>query len=197
MPEDDRGEAVWRAYLDESEPDRRVSPGVYLMAAAVPDPEAVEPVRETLRLLRRPEQRKLHWHAESAKRRREIVEAIVALPALHVVVVLNGQPGESSERRRRKCLRRMAWELDQRDVVELVAEARERKQNGRDLEVFQALRAERSIRAGLRLFHEPGPSEPLLWIADAIAGAYTAWCAGDPVYYETVAPVVDLVECDA
>jgi len=82
--------------------------------------------------LRIKRQHKLHWHMEPARRRRLIAQTVAELDALHLVVVRSCLPGENSERRRRKCLERLLYELDQHAVTCVCAEAREAKQNARD-----------------------------------------------------------------
>ncbi len=136
----------------------------------------------------------MHWRDESIRRRNTIIQAIASLEALHVVVVRSGSPLETSERRRRKCLERMACELDQRGVDLIVAESREQSQNARDMKVFNMLRSSQTIGSQLRLCHQPGPIEPALWIADAVAGAYVAARTGTTMFFESVEHLVDLVE---
>jgi hypothetical protein len=95
----------WSAYVDESEPD----PGVYVLAAALVPAELIGEIRASVVALRLRGQRKLHWHSEDDQRRKLLIAAIAELQALHVVVVRAGRV-ESSERRRRLCLRRLLWE---------------------------------------------------------------------------------------
>ncbi|MFE1957657.1 hypothetical protein [Streptomyces sp. NPDC059479] len=187
----------WQAFMDESESHRRADPHTYILAAALIEPNAVDHIREETAALRIPGQRKLHWRDESAKRQATIAQAIARLDALHLIVVRNGSAGESSERRRRKCLERMACELSHRGVTRITAESREAKQNERDMKVFDVLRSSQTISSNLRLFHEPGPAEPVLWIADAVAGAYVAARTGTPAHFAELGHLVDLVEISA
>lgn len=187
----------WQAFMDESESDRRADPHTYILAAALMDADAAEDVRKTLRGLLVPGQRKLHWRDEPAPRKALIAERIASLDALHLIVVRDDRRGESSERRRRKCLERMAWELDQRGVVRFVAESREATQNVRDMRVFNVMRSSRAISSRLRLFHEPGPAEPVLWLADAVAGAYAAARTGVPAHFDVIRHLVEITELSA
>lgn len=188
---------MWRAYIDESESDHVLDPDVYILAAALVPESDHDAVRATLVGLLRPGQRKLHWHAESARSRRTIVKTLAELDVLHVIVVRASDAAEPVERRRRKCFERLAHELHQRDVPRLIAEARERKQNSRELLYFNTLRTAKVISTAMRLDHVPGPREPLLWIPDAAAGTVTAARTGDNQYLETLTHLVDLVEVDA
>ncbi|MFF5256855.1 hypothetical protein ACFY4K_33090 [Streptomyces leeuwenhoekii] len=116
--------------MDESESDPKTDPDTYILAITLVTAAVLEPVREAMLSLRAPGQRKLYWHGESARRRAAIMDRIASLPIRHLIVVRDGLPGE---RRRRKCLTHVAWELDQRGVTRLVVESREAKQNSRDL----------------------------------------------------------------
>jgi hypothetical protein len=186
------------AFMDESESDRRADPGTYILAAALIEPDALEKTQTQIRTLLVPGQRKLHWRDESARRRLAIAETIAMLDSVHLVVArTGGSPRETSERRRRKCLERMVCELDQRGVDHIVAESRESTQNMNDMTVFNALRSSRTVSARLRLVHQPGPVEPALWIADAIAGAVVAARTGDGRYLDTVKHLVDVVKLPA
>lgn len=191
------GAPGWQAFMDESESDRMADPNTYVLASVLLEPSAMETSRQALQQLLEPGQRKLHWRAESARRQARIIDVLASLDVLHVIVVRDGIDGEPSERRRRKCLERMAFELDSRGVVRFVAESREAKQNARDMKVFNVLRSTQTISPGIRLYHEPGPAEPLLWIADAVAGAYTASRIGSPANFKRIEPCVDLVELTA
>jgi len=88
----------------------------------------------------------------------------------------------SSERRRRLCLRRLLCELDAAGVAQVHLEAREARQNGRDLQLLGALRAQQAIGPRIRMHHQPGPREPLLWMPDLVAGAVGAARQGRVAY---------------
>jgi hypothetical protein len=175
-----------KAFLDESLSDRRRDPNVYLLAAAVCDRAALPPARDAITALKLRGQLKLHWRSESDKRRRLIAEAIAGLPLDHLVVVRDGRPGERTERRRRHCLERMLYELDELKVATATFESRGPKDDERDRHMLDALRGQQSISAHLRITHVAGPLEPMLWVADAICGAVVRHRAGDQTYLDTV-----------
>ncbi|MEV6962814.1 hypothetical protein AB0M97_27355 [Streptomyces sp. NPDC051207] len=184
--------------MDESESDRKADPDTYLLATTLVQPQNLDPVRATMLSLRAPGQRKLHWHSESPRRRAFVIERIAALDAQHLIVVRDGRPGEASERRRRKCLARTAWELDLRGATQFVAESRETsRQNGRDMKTIAYLRSNGTIGSALRLFHEPGPREPLLWVADSLASAYVAAHTGTAGYFDAVQHAVEVIRITA
>ncbi len=137
--------------------------------------------------LRERGQRKLHWHDESEARRRKIAAAVAGLDVLHLVVIRTGcHASERSERRRRKCLERLLLELEAAGVADVCMEARERHQNDRDVDLLKTMRSRGSLSAGMRLDHAYGPSEPMLWIPDAVAGAVTAARLGRPGHREQI-----------
>lgn len=186
---------VWRAYVDESESNQRVEPDAYLLAAAILHDDHVAETRERIVPLRPTsgQPTKLHWHDESPLSRKTITQTIIQIPARHVVVVRAGRLDEPSERRRRKCFERLAYECAVLGVEHVTVEARERKANARELRYFNDLRAARIIGAEMRLDHVPGPSEPLLWIADSVAGAVTAARTGTPDYLDELGDLVNVV----
>ncbi|WP_322748402.1 MULTISPECIES: hypothetical protein [unclassified Frankia] len=77
-----------------------------------------------MRKLLQPGQRKLHWRDESDRRRHAIIEEVAGAPVEHLVVVYDGRQGEQSERRRKQCLKRLCYELDQMGVIRMVLESR-------------------------------------------------------------------------
>ncbi|HUZ26764.1 MAG TPA: hypothetical protein VMV07_23675 [Streptosporangiaceae bacterium] len=174
------------AFLDESQSDHQRDPDVYMLAAAVCGHSALTPAREAITALRLKGQVKLHWHDESDKRRQLITETIAGLGLDHLVVVRDGQPGEKPERRRRHCLERMLWELDQLDVGIATFESRGPADDRRDRLMLDALRSRNYVSADLRIAHVIGPGEALLWVADAICGAVVRHRTGDQTYLDTV-----------
>ena len=182
-----------------SESNQRIDPHTYLLAAAIlHDQHATEVAQRMAQLRPRSGQpTKLHWHGESPQSRKTITQTITQIPALHVVVVRSGRPREPAERRRRKCFERLAHEFTVLGVEHVTAEARERKANERELQYFNQLRTSRVIGPQVRLDHVPGPNEPLLWIADAVADAVTAARTGTPDYLDELAGLVDVVLLDS
>lgn len=94
----------------------------------------------------------------------------------------------------RLCLRRLLCELDDARVGNIYLESREAKQNGRDLQLLAALRAENAITPRVRMDHPPGPREPLLWIPDLVAGTVGAARQGYPDYRDQLAGLLTVHE---
>ncbi len=162
-----RPSALWptTALVDETQ-----RAGEYLLAAVIVTEPRHAALRDEARALRIGG-RKLHWHDESAARRTYLVHQLAAMPISSVVVVRAARPTEGAERARHKCLEGLLVELDLRDVDHAILEAREPSQNRRDLDLVARLRQGRRVRSKLRVDHAAGPTEPLLWLADILAGA--------------------------
>lgn len=181
------------AYVDESMSDSRKDPGTYLLAAGICQPTDQDEIRSQMQALRLKGQQKLHWHDEGHKRRRKIIESVGQLPLMHLIVVRDNMPNVRPERRRRLCIERMLYELDQLAVAEVTFESRGPADDRRDTAMVGALRASKTISAQLRIEHVNGPLEALLWVPDAICGALTADRTGDPSYLaEITAQVITL-----
>ena len=92
---------------------------------------------------------------------------------------LNAPVHAKSERRHRLCLARFPPELDRHGVHEVYLEGRETKQNARDMQdPGGGVRVRKEGWSDLRLYHQPGPRNALLWIPDVVAGAVGAGRAG-------------------
>jgi hypothetical protein len=99
-------------------------PGTYTLAAVIADGAAVESLREDLQALTERKIVRLHWVAESAKRRDVIAETIAGLGIVAIVVVGSPVHRQKQERARRCCLERLLYELDQLDVSQAWLESR-------------------------------------------------------------------------
>lgn len=181
---------TWTAYVDESEPS---DGGTYLLSCALVAQEEADSVRAALSQAKPPAAKKLHWHRTRPADRPDLARTVAGLPALHVVVVRQDCHDEPSERRRRKCLECLLVVLDrQYDVTEMVIEARQGRQNARDLTIVNLLRATGVVRSAVRVRHVPGPQEALLWVPDVVAGAFGA---REPDVWSPLSGLVDVVRC--
>ncbi len=125
-----------------------------------------------------------------------MVETVARLPLEAVVVVRVGPGSEPQERRRRKCFELFAVELDALGCTRLTLESRGPGDDRRDRAMLDAMRARKYVSRELRLHHARGPSDPCLWIADAVCGAVVRARVGDPHYLAVLASRVHLVEVD-
>lgn len=153
----------------------------YSLAASLIETKKLDDVRDAMRALTPPGMAKLHWHdAETTTQRLQLAQAVADLRFVeHIVVVLAGHAAERPERRRRRCMARLLTELHDLAVEHVLIEAREPKQNARDRQFLDSMRAQRRIPATLRMDHEPGPAEPALAVADIVAGAVLASYSGE------------------
>ena len=178
------------AYVDESL--RLTGEGLYVLAAVVvPDPRAPE-VRAALRAAVPPGLRRYHWRRESEASRAAIVEVVRSL-RVSAVVVTAPVGRTRQERARRRCLRRLVWELAQRDVRRAVLESRDHADAADRALLAFALRAgwgppDFEYRFGLPT------DEPLLWLADIVAGAVGhAMVECDQRYLGPLSPATEVV----
>jgi hypothetical protein len=180
------------AFIDESQSNATLDPHTYILAAAVCDGLELTAAREAAAALLLKGQNKVHWRDEGDKRRQKIAETIAAIPLRHLIVVRDGRADERPERRRRHCLDRLLFELDQLGVGTATFESRGNNDDKRDRDMLDALRARKAISADLRIEHAAGPHEPLLWVADGVCGAVVQRRVGNGTYLETIQACVQV-----
>jgi hypothetical protein len=176
----------WTAYVDES---IRTGDGVYVMAAAVLDVRDLEATRDRVCQLT---QRGLpfHWRLESPARRRAGVELVADLPSLHIVTIGAPVDPHRQERARRQCLEALLFHLQDAGVSRVWLETRNSAADRRDIEAVRAARARKIVQYGLLVDHARPSEEPLLWLADLVAGAVSAAAGGEPVYKSVIASML-------
>ncbi|MFF4607815.1 hypothetical protein ACFY12_34380 [Streptomyces sp. NPDC001339] len=157
--------------------------GFYIIAAALIPDDVQEHVRkEMLRLQARHSSTKVHWTKADRTQRAELARAVAALDGLHVVAIGAPVRPRRQERARAHCLNLLVCELHWFGVEHLFMEARDPVLNARDVATVQQARYALPKDARFRLDHLPGAAEPLLWVADIVAGAVRAEKLGDPRY---------------
>ncbi len=169
------------AWVDESihTPDESTPSGLYVMAAAIGYPSTAEATREVLRSLVPKRQVRLHWR-DDAPMHGKVIDAIAASQVANVVVVGSPLDPRNQERARRKCLERLLWELCKTwDASTVWLESRTASLNRKDMRLVDALRGQRALSARIRVEIELPSQEPMLWVADAIAGCVAAARKGD------------------
>lgn len=81
------------------------------------------------------------------------------------------------------------------DVTHILIENRTAKLNARDTATFVRLRARGVLAPDLRVDFAPSSADPMLWVADAVAGAVGASLAGvDPVPLKSFGTSVGVVQ---
>jgi hypothetical protein len=148
--------------------------GLYIVVAVLCPAERCEPIRDVLRSLLIGRQRRLHWRDESASRRTKIADAVAAL-RLEAVAIL-GRPmiAQKQERARRICLEALLFELDGRRISQVWLERRTPSLDEQDARLVKASRGRRVISSELRVDMAEPEEEPMLWLADTVAGAVGA-----------------------
>jgi len=166
------------AYLDES--SRRGPSGLlYVVAAAVVVGAEEDHARAELRKLLLPRQDYLHWHNERPARRAVILDTISGLGVLAMAVSYHPAANRHQERARSACVTALAGDLRREGIAELVIEARQEQQNRADRQHLLDARHAGLLPDSFAYRHRGKKEEPLLWIADAIAGTVSAHLAGD------------------
>ncbi|MGD6757264.1 hypothetical protein [Streptomyces sp. BH105] len=179
------------AWSDESFQEKDEA-GFYIIAAAVIESHVLDEARTVMLQTRgRRQTTKSHWTEMDDRERQGAAEAIAALGGLHVVAVGSPVPVRRQERARSTCLTELVTQLHGFQVGHLYMEAREQQLNNRDVATVQ--RARRYVLpkgADFRIDHIPGGTEPLLWVADVVAGACRAEQLGRPAYREALGDLV-------
>ncbi len=188
---DEGGPAQLVAYVDESMLELTDGTGMaYFLAAAVIYEASLAPTRANLRALLLGREPRLHWTKEFSRRKSLIMRTVSTAEVECVVVVGSMARRRQQERARRQVMKHLLWELDQMDVRWATLESRGAAADRRDLAVVGGLRNGRHLSRRLAVNHEQPIQEPLLWIADAVAGAAGDHRCGDPRYYRELAPRV-------
>ena len=154
------------AYIDESVHDDH---GLYVIAAVLARPElrssVADALRGTLPMDRRP-----HWHIEDDATRAKLA-AVVG--TLDIDARAYGCRFETSRRTEAARARAIGWFLVDLDVPldELVLDRRERSQDRKDKRLLANVLPK---RRPITYRHATTAAEPLLWVADVVAGAVAA-----------------------
>lgn len=174
------------AWVDESGSDHARDPNTYLFAAAVGWQHQVDLTRDRLRALKLPGAKKLHWRDDSDARHRVVAAGVAALPGLeHLVVVRAAGTPERDERQRSKALQVLLCELSALGA-HVCLESRGKKADNRDVQTLGHLRRRGHLPDPIRIDHQPGPAEPMLWIPDAVCGMVVEMRCGTPTYFNQI-----------
>ncbi|TCC55924.1 hypothetical protein E0H73_34980 [Kribbella pittospori] len=191
MPSTPPPEFSLSAWVDES---AVIGPaggfGTYTMAAVVADPGQCDDLRREVSALTIKPGVRLHWVAESVKRRDLIAEAVAHLDIAAILTVGTPMDRSRQERARRCCLERLLYELDQFGVSEVWLESRAVPQDKRDLRLVDSARRKRLITPDLQVGFAKPSAEPMLWLPDAVAGAMSALVLGEDRWLTAMTDVV-------
>lgn len=169
------------AYVDES---LRVQKCLYVVAAACIRPADEPATIEALKRLVPGRASRLHWRMERDGLRFRMIDTLAALPVSCVLVRYQNDRTRWSERGRAQALKCLLWHAGQCEISRIVLESRGRAADAADKRTITQLQKSAFASPDLTFTFKLA-LEPLLWIADILAGAATAaWGDGDTRYLE-------------
>lgn len=181
---DPRGRSALSAWVDERM-DVDGANGRYTLAAVISAETQCPSIRAELRSLRLRRQPRLHWRDEDHPRRTKIASAIAGMDITAVVVVGTPMTQNRQERARRICMERLLPLLQHEySVARVILEARTPSLMRKDHQQVLNLTGKRWITRDLTVQDARPSEEPMLWIADAVAGASGAAHAGNPQWLD-------------
>jgi hypothetical protein len=160
------------------------------MAAVVADSSDADDIRQVLLGLTVQREVRLHWVAESTKRRDLIAHAISTLDIAAIVTVGSPMDRSKQERARRCCLERLLFELDQFGVAEIWLESRRAAQDGHDMRLIDSARDKRLVARRTTVNFARPTGDAMLWLPDAVAGAVTAAILGESRWLTAMSEVI-------
>jgi hypothetical protein len=146
-------------------------------------------VRDATLAARRQSGRPFHWHSERNAARAEMVEHVASLSGTEIIVaVCRPVASHRHERARAVCLVTLLDAVQALDppVSCIVLERRTEMLDKRDAARIEGLVAGRRLTKELT-YSFASKAEPLLWLADAVAGAVSAELRGDTRFAPTLA----------
>lgn len=174
-------ERVW-AHVDESYPRLPNGRFLYTLAHVVTDESQRAAVRDILRQLAvRERLAQLHFAEENRARRVALAKHIADLELTGSIVVTQTSARSKLEQCRSRLLVAAAASLQQVERVEqLVIESRNQADKN-DRKTVDVAQARRQLTGQLHVDFARKSEDPLLWVADVIASAFTAAeKGGDP-----------------
>jgi hypothetical protein len=120
---------------------------------------------------------------------------VAALPVTGVVAVCLHAADVKSERARRLCLTRLLSELSALGVASVTFESRH-EQDRADRAVLTGLRRAEAVSTDMVVTWLMASADPMLWAADVVAGAVSWWLDGDGRFWESLEPLVTLLDID-
>jgi hypothetical protein len=183
-----------RAYVDESVRVRAGVTGLYVLGAVLVPQASSDGIRHGLRDSMAGDQRRAHWRADSAVRRRRLVQLIATLELEAVVTIAQPIDPRRQERARRLCLLRLMWELEERGVGSVVLESRGDQDNEDRRVIRERQRAGLVHESWTYEFGNP-LTEPLLWLADYVVGSVSlAYWANDGEHLDAMSAQIKIIQ---
>jgi hypothetical protein len=148
------------AFVDESSRGQR-----YLMGCVLIEAKHLATARRSTADLVS-DGKRIHFHQERDKTRRQFLDVFVTMPVRVVGVVCYRQHGVSEFRARDACVGALVRELQDRDVPRLTLESRQN-----DTDDQRTIAQCRLPEPTLMYDHRIGLHEPMLWLADGFTWA--------------------------
>lgn len=163
------------AFVDESmQQATQERSGTYLLVAAVTAEERCEEIRQSVRSVLYKKEQRLHWYDATPIHRTKVASTVGTLGMSATVVIGTPLTNKGQERARRKCMETLLPHLEAMGVGRVVLEARTPSLIEADERHVRTMRGKHLITRALWTETARAVDEPLLWVPDAIAGAYGA-----------------------
>lgn len=175
------------AFVDES---MRLGAGGLYVVAAVVVADDVDIARQAARSVLVRRQQRFHWRNESEARRQVMLELMSGLDIEARVYVREPIAPRRQAGARALCLNTLLWDLWQAGVDDLVLESRQVHADGADRRTILAAQRARRASPDLAYRFARAIEEPLLWLADALAGATSAHVADGADYLDRLGGIV-------
>lgn len=183
MPGGSNARAPLVALIDES--IATDGDGAYVVASVLVEQRAKDEIRADLRRLLPPRHR-FHFHAEKPETRRAVLGLLDECSQRCMVYRVKPSPTRSHETARGRCLSCLLGDLRDLPVHEITLDSRNEHNDARDRSHFVAARHAGWLHPDAVYGHARSATEPLLWLADALAGAALAAARGHHEYIRTL-----------
>lgn len=147
-------------------------PGYVLAAVLLADDRRAAVRSAAQRIV--PRRRRFHWHQEEPRERRAMMQLIAGEALAAHALVVSPCTTRRREPSRQRLLVELAVALAQRPAVELAIESRGQHNDRLDRRTLVQARRDGLIPQDMAYVHRQPVQEPLLWLADALAGATRA-----------------------
>lgn len=161
-----------RAFVDESFRENVGGFGVYLFAAVSVAANREDEIRDRLRRALPGRLSRFHWSRDRDEVRERALAVLRTADLAGLTVYRLDVPRAWSEKARQHALWNLVQRMRERDVHDLIFEARERTQNNKDDRTLHAVSRSQVSSPEFRYAFMRPLDEPLLWLPDSLAGAY-------------------------
>lgn len=176
-------------FIDES---MRREANLYVMAVVVVAGSRAENASQSAQAVLLPGQSRFHWRSETETQRGRMLNMMVELGVTIRGYVCRTTPARF-DRGRALCLRQLLWDLSQVRIDagqvaadRAVIESREDHNDAKDRRTILGARQAGWVRKDLAYGFERPRVQPLLWLADAAAGAISAQANGEDDHHALV-----------